>query len=255
MATKMPHPPASESQPSPAAAARRLIRSLDRASLATVLAGPGVDWPYASLVLLACDLDASPLLLMSDLAEHSKNLARNPRASLLVDGTAGRDDPLTGARATILGEIRPDSDPALLERFVRRHPTAATYAGFKDFRLYRMTVSRAHLVAGFGRIDWVEAADLLYHGAGSDWLRPGEAGVLQHMNDDHAEAVDLYAQRLLGRTGAGWRLTGVDAEGSDLRRGGEVARLDFATPLNDPETARQVFAALAQSARRSEPSR
>src|SRR5712692_1935229 len=121
---------------SPAATTRRLVRALDRATLATSQDG----WPYASLVLTAVDQDATPLLLLSDLAEHSKNLARETRASLLFDGTAGRDDPLTGARVTVLGEVRRIDDKRLLARFAARHPSAAGYAGFADFHLYQLVV-------------------------------------------------------------------------------------------------------------------
>ena len=228
------------------------MRRCDRATLATSLNSDAGGWPYASLVLSACDLDASPLLLLSDLAEHTKNLSANPRASLLFDGTAGRDDPLTGARVTVLGEVVPDSEPLNLERFVRRHPSAALYAGFKDFHLYRMRVTRAHLVAGFGRIDWIEPAELLFPAAGAGWLRDAEADILQHMNADHAATLDLYAHQLLGLGSPGWGLTGVDPEGGDLRHRGEVARLDFPRPVTDLADVRQVFAALAQSARRGE---
>lgn len=246
--------PGNSSPPPPAITARRLLRGLDRATLATALGSDAGIWPYASLVLVGCDLDASPLLLLSDLAEHSKNLARDARASLLFDGTAGRDDPLTGPRVTVLGEIAPDRAPGNLERFVRRHPAAAAYAGFKDFRLYRMRVVRAHLVAGFGRIDWIDPSELLFPLAATDWLRAAEPDVLEHMNGDHAQTLDLYAHQLLGRVGEGWRLTGVDPEGADLRRSGQVARLDFPKPATDRNAVRQIFAALAQSARGSQES-
>lgn len=236
--------------PPPAVTARRLMRGLDRATLATALGSSTGAWPYASLVLAACDLDASPLLLLSDLAEHTKNLKRDPRASLLFDGTAGRDDPLTGSRATVLGEIALDPEPTSLERFVRRHPSAAVYAGFKDFHLYRMRVMRAHLVAGFGRIDWIEASELLCPAEDKGWLRAAEPDILQHMNADHAGTLDLYAKQLIGLNGEGWQLTGVDPEGGDLRRLGQVARLDFPRPVTDLADVRQIFAALAQSARR-----
>src|SRR5258708_32035861 len=129
---------------SPAATARRLVRAVDRATLATSQDG----WPYASLVLTPVAHDATPLLLLSDLAEHSKNLKRDSRASLLFDGTAGRDDPLTGPRVTVLGEAKPVADPRLVARFTARHPSAAAYAGFADFRLYRLQIPRPPLVAG-----------------------------------------------------------------------------------------------------------
>jgi heme iron utilization protein len=228
----------------PAATARRLMRALDRASLATSLEG----WPYASLVLVAVDHDASPLLLLSDLAQHSKNLRRDPKASLLFDGTHGLDDPLTGPRVTVLGELAAATEPRLLARFAGRHPSAAGYAGFADFRLYRLAAARAHLVAGFGKIDWVPADALLAPVAPA--LAAREADILSHMNADHADAVDLYAQRLLGQTGDGWRLTGVDPEGADLRRKGCVARLDFRAPVGDADGVRAEFVRLANDAGR-----
>ncbi|HKW53960.1 MAG TPA: DUF2470 domain-containing protein [Stellaceae bacterium] len=229
---------------SPAMTARRLMRSVDRATLATSQDG----CPYASLVLTALDHDASPLLLLSDLAEHSKNLKREPRASLLFDGTAGRDDPLTGARVTVLGEAKPVDDARLLTRFTARHPSAAGYAGFADFHLYRLDIARAHLVAGFGRIHAIAAAALRSPPAPA--LAAAESGILEHMNDDHAEAIELYATRLGGGSGSGWRMTGIDPEGIDLRRGGAVVRLDFPAPVGDAEGARAALVRLARHARR-----
>jgi hypothetical protein len=226
------------------------MRCIDRTSLATSLDRSGGSWPYASLVLVAADYDASPLLLISTLAEHTKNLARDPRASLLFDGTQGLDDPLTGARVTVLGELHADTDPSRLRRFVARHASAALYSDFKDFALYRMAVARAHLVAGFGRIHWVESSALLDNQSDTSWLREAEPGILDHMNRDHAATIDLYAERLLGLSGSGWQMTGVDREGADLRRGGAVARLDFPSPLGDLDAVRQSFVALAQSAKR-----
>jgi len=231
------------SDPSPAAIARRLMRATDRATLATARDG----WPYASLVLVAVDHDASPLLLLSDLAEHTRNLKRTPRVSLLFDGTAGREDPLTGPRVTVLGEVAPVDDARLLARFTRRHPSAEAYAAFADFHLYRLGVARAHLVAGFGKIDWVEAQALLV--APAPALQEREADIVQHMNKDHAETLDRYAQRLLGLAGEGWRMTGVDPEGGDLRRGGSIARLDFRAAVGDAEGARAELVRLARLAR------
>ena len=228
---------------SPAATARRLARALDRAMLATSQEG----WPYASLVLAAVDQDASPLLLLSDLAEHSKNLKRDSRASLLFDGTAGRDDPLTGPRVTVLGEAKPAADPRLMARFNARHPSAAAYAGFADFRLYRLEVARAHLVAGFGRIHAIAAEALL--SPATTALAEAESDILQHMNADHGEAIELYATRLAGASGGGWRMTGIDPDGIDLRRGGAVLRLDFPVPVGDAKGARAALIQLARQAR------
>lgn len=234
----------------PGLQARRLIRAAERATLATALArkeAPG--WPYASLALVACRPDGSPLLLLSDLADHSKNITADSRVSLLFDGTAGLADPLSGPRVTLLGRANETRDAADRARYLARHPSAAHYAGFKDFRLYRIEVARGHLVAGFGRIHWLEASDILYDAGAAAALAAHEADILAHMNRDHAVAIALYAQRLLGLDGAGWVMTGIDPEGIDLRAGGRLARLTFARPIADAEAARAELARLAREAR------
>jgi putative heme iron utilization protein len=136
---------------------RALMRAQATAALGTLMDGA----PYVSLVLVAFDADGAPLLLLSRLAQHTRNLLADPRVSLLFDGTAGLDDPLTGPRLTVLGPAAPCPDPKALERYLARHPSAATYAGFGDFQLYRVGIERGHCVAGFGRIAWIEAAALL----------------------------------------------------------------------------------------------
>jgi len=232
------------SDAAPAERARVLLRSLDRAVLATLDADGG---PYASLVLVATDPAGHPLLLISRLAEHTGNLARDARASLLFDGTAGLDQPLTGPRLTLSGRAEPVVEPALRARYLARHPDAAFYAGFADFGLWRVRAERGHMVAGFGAIHRLGAADLLIDPPPA--LAEAEPGILAHMNRDHAEAIDLYARTLLGRSGTGWRMTGIDAEGADLRRGGAVARLAFAAPVTDAESVRRELVQLLRHAR------
>jgi heme iron utilization protein len=111
-----------------------------------------------------------------------------------------------------------------------------------------VTVERAHLVAGFGKIRWLRAGELLSAPPPAG-LVEGEGGIVSHMNDDHADAVQLYAGKLLGLPGAGWKMTGIDTEGIDLRLAGRVARLPFDTPLAAAEQARQALIALVTRAR------
>jgi putative heme iron utilization protein len=221
--------------------ARRLVRAADRAALATLMDGA----PYASLVLTACDQQGAPLLLLSRLAQHTMNLERDPRVSLLFDATQGLDDPLTGARVSLQGRAERVDAAALRARYLARHPSAEAYVGFADFGLFRVVPGRAHLVAGFGRIHWID--DLL--GPPAPALEAAEPGICAHLNADHADAVDLYAQKLCGREGAGWRLAGVDPEGVDLRRGGSVARLDFGSIATDAAAARAELVRLVKVAR------
>jgi putative heme iron utilization protein len=221
--------------------ARRLVRAADRAALATLMEGA----PYASLVLSACDQRGAPLLLISRLAQHTMNIDRDPRVSLLFDATQGLDDPLTGARVSLQGRAHRIEDKALLARYVARHPSAEAYVGFADFGLFRVAPDRAHLVAGFGRIHWIE--DVL--GEAAPALEAAEPEILAHMNADHAEAVELFARNLCGKEGTGWRLSGIDPEGADLRAGGSIARLDFDTRVVDAAMARKELVRLAKVAR------
>jgi putative heme iron utilization protein len=235
----------------PGSIARAVLRRADRAALATsgAAGGSAAGEPYASLVLVACLPDASPVLLISRLADHTRNIEADPRVSLLFDGTAGLDEPLTGARVSVQGIARRSEAPACRARFLARHPGAARYAGFADFGFFAIEMRAAHLVAGFGRIHWMDAAALRHDVADAAELVAAEAEIVAHMNADHADAVQLYATRLLGRSGDGWLMTGVDPEGADLRRGGEVARLDFDRRATTAEAARVELVRLVKRAR------
>lgn len=235
----------SRTDDNPAAFSRRLLRTRERAALATSWRGV----PYASLVLFAADLDASPLLLLSDLAQHSRNIGFDPRISLLLDATEGHADPLTGPRLTLIGRAEAIDEPRRFARFIAHHPMSSIYSGFGDFRLYRLIVERAHLVAGFGQIRWIEGRDLLFAGDASE-LAAAEPEILEHMNEDHADVIANCARHLLGREGTEWRMTGIDPEGIDLHRDGETARLDFATPVLTAEAARAALVQLAANARK-----
>jgi putative heme iron utilization protein len=239
-----------ESKRSEGDLARRLIRSQDRAALSTRLAEDG--WPYGSLVMTACGHDGAPLLLLSDLAEHSKNAMADQRVSLLFDGTAGLDSPLTGARVTVLGTLAKSEDPGLRARYLARHPDAEGFIGFADFHLYRLEIVRAHLVAGFGAIHWIGRQDLVWdpEARGAAALADQEAEIVSHMNDDHADAIALYAGVLLGLGGDGWTMTGLDPEGIDLRSGGRIARLEFDVPVCDAGAARAALVDMVKNARK-----
>jgi putative heme iron utilization protein len=235
-----------EADADPAATARSMVRSVARAALGTLLhSAEGA--PYVSLANIATDHDGSPLLLLSDLADHTRNLAVDARASLLFDGSGEREDPLAGERVTVQGRLELSDEPRHRCRYLTRHPVAAMYADFKDFNFYRLAVDRAHLVAGFGRIHWLEASALLVEPA--PVLIARETDIILHMNDEHQDAIDACAQGLLGFAGHGWRLTGVDPEGCDCRRAHQVARLSVARPVADAEGARAQLVRLVQSAR------
>jgi putative heme iron utilization protein len=246
-----PRAPAPATPPPPAQVARALLRGLDHAALATIAAAgsPAAGAPHASLVQVASMPDASPILLVSRLAEHTRNIEADPRVSLLLDGTAGLGERLTGARLSLHGVARRCDDALARRRFLARHPGAALYAGFADFSFHVVEIGPAHLVAGFGRIHWVAPGALRDDVADAAALVAAEEEIVAHMNEDHADAIGLYANRLLGRAGEGWRMTGVDPEGIDLRREGEVARLGFGRRATTPDQARAELVRLARAAR------
>ena len=218
---------------------RNLVRGLDRAGLASALPGEdGAAWPYASLVLVAVDHDLAPILLLSDLAEHTKAMAADSRVSLLFDGTAGSTSRCRAARVAA-GPCGANRRRTAEAAFSAHHPDAAMYAGFKDFNFYRVAPERAHLVGGFGKIRWLTMAELL-PAPPSDALAESEAEIVDHMNADHRDAIQLYAEKLLGLPAGDWKMTGIDAEGVDLRWGGRVARLAFEAPIGTAGEARKV---------------
>ena len=222
-ARRSPSSPGDEPSFEPVAAARAVIGSARSASLATLSADGS---PFASLVTFATLPDLSPVLWLSDLAVHSRNLAADPRAALLFVAPSGEGgDPLAGARVTLSGRILPTEDPAAQRRFAALNGPGAT-PPFADFRAYRMSVAAAHLVAGFGRIVTL-GPELMIDLKGADGLTTGEAMIVEHMNEDHADAIGLYATVLLGLSPADWRLAGCDPEGVDLVSKAGRARLPF----------------------------
>jgi putative heme iron utilization protein len=230
-----------------AADARGLVRRALKASLATIAAANG--YPYASLITVATDPSGAPIFLISGLAQHTRNLAQDPRASILFDGTGAAGDPLQGARVTLFGLAERIADEAVKRRFLARHPEAAFYAGFPDFAFWRLQVEGAHYIGGFGRIVDLSPAELLISTDGAGDLLAAEPGIIEHMNEDHADAVRLYATRLAGGVEGFWRMSGIDPEGCDLICEGDARRIRFAAPIATPGEARKELVRLAQEAR------
>lgn len=233
----------------PVPEAKRLLRSIRAGALATLTSD---GYPFASLVNVATAMDGSPILLMSGLSAHTKNLLHTPRASILL-AEGGKGDPLAHARLTLLGNVARIDEPAQREaakaRFLARHPKSALYADFGDFAFWRLDMLNAHLNGGFARAAELTPFALLSHVADASELAALEGEALQHMNADHAETVRLYATRLLGEKDGRWRATGLDPEGLDLALGEKTARLNFPGRVTDGKALRETLALLAGQAR------
>jgi putative heme iron utilization protein len=240
-------------QPTPDFDASRLARSLLRRSrqgaLATLMVGSGD--PYCSLVNVASHADGSPILLISRLAVHTKNILGDARVSLMLDERV-EGDPLEGARIMLSGQAE-QADGVDLEiarrRYLNAHPSAEAFVSFADFSFFLVRPSGTHLVAGFGRIVDLKPGQFLTDISGATALLEAEQGAVDHMNADHRDATNLYATRLLGAGAADWRCTGCDPDGIDLQAGGKTLRLDFPERVTSPGELRKMLVRLADEAR------
>jgi heme iron utilization protein len=230
----------------PKASAKKLLREGRSGALATLL--PGTGAPYCSLVNVATAADGAPLLLISTLAIHTKNLLGDPRCSLMVDERKA-GDPLEGARVMLMGMAERTDDPQVRRRYLARQPEAEMYADFGDFGFYRMHLTGAHLVAGFGRIVDLKPEEVLTRIDDAPELVAAEPAILQHMNEDHADACRLYATKLLGAADGDWRCVGCDPEGLELQSGRTALRLEFPQRVRAPGVLRLVLKELAERAR------
>lgn len=230
----------------PKAAAKKLLREGRSGALATLL--PGTGDPYCSLVNVATDADGAPLLLISTLALHTKNILADARVSLMLDERK-EGDPLQGARVMLMGTAAATDDAAARRRYLARQPEAEEFAGFADFAIYAITLKAAHLVAGFGRIVDLKPADLLTPVDDAADLVAAEPDIVAHMNGEHADAVRLYATRLLGAADGAWRCVGCDPEGLELQLDRTALRLPFPQRVKSPGVLRQVLKQMTEQAR------
>ncbi len=230
----------------PRTAAKKLMREARSGALGTLMAGSGD--PYCSLVNVATQADGTPLLLISRLAIHTRNILADPRASLMLDERK-EGDPLQGARVMLMGTVAVTDSADARRRYLTYQPEAEMFAGFADFALYKLKLKGAHLVAGFGRIVDLEPQDLLTDLTGAEAMVEAEAGAIEHMNADHADTCRLYATKLLGAPDGEWRCVGCDPEGLDLQCGRTGLRLPFPERVTQPGVLRAVLKQLADQAR------
>ncbi len=222
--------------------ARTLVAQVGTGTLAT-LSEDGSPW--ASFVAYAALGDGTPVLLVSSYAEHGRNLAADPRASLSVAEAPIGGDELDRGRVTVAGRVERTDD---LAAFTAAHRSAEVYAGFADFAGYVLRVERVRWVGGYGRMDSVTAAD--YAAAEPDPVAGSAASAVAHMNADHADALLLMAQRLGGFPDAERaECVRADRYGFDLRVDGEACRVAFAAPVTEPGGLRAAAVELTRRAR------
>ena len=237
----------------PARAIRSLLRRSRQGALATLMAGSGD--PYCSLVNVASHPDGAPILLISRLAIHTKNLLADARVSLMLDERA-EGDPLEGSRIMLSGhaeEVTADREIAR-RRYLNAHPSAEAFVDFKDFSFFRISPSGTHLVAGFGRIVDLRPAEFLTDISDATALLEAEQGAVEHMNTDHLDALILLAKHFAGIEAQEAEMTSVDRLGFNLRLKAKDrahgTRIAFLRQVSEPVQAREVFVEMVRLARR-----
>lgn len=235
------------------AMAKRLIHTARHGALAVTGADDG--FPQVSRVQTSTDTDGALVTLVSSLSPHTQAMIDHPRASILL-GEAGKGDPLAHPRITCFvraEKIARNSDDhtRLRHRHLHRHPKAALYADFGDFSFFKLTLEGASLNGGFGKAYNLTADDLAMAGdiAG---LRAIEASAVAHMNDDHKDAIALYAQHFGSAKPANWDLSTIDPEGMTVTDGDKIARVPFPHPLQKVDDLRSMLALMAKQARASQ---
>jgi len=233
----------------PSRLAKSLLRRSRQGALATLM--PSSGDPYCSLVNHASHSDGSPILLISRLAIHTRNLLADARVSLMLDERVA-GDPLEGARIMLSGPAEEAGGMELepvRRRYLNAHPSAEAFASFKDFSFFVIRPSGTHLVAGFGRIVDLAPEEFLTETGDAKALLEAEPGAVAHMNDDHRDTMNLYATKLLGAGTADWRCTGCDPDGIDMQAGRTTLRLEFPERVTTPSDLRKMLVMLAEQAR------
>lgn len=224
--------------------ARQFLRASRSAILSTIsVKYPG--YPFGSVAPFVLNHSGQPVLLVSTIAEHTKNIISNPRVSLTI--FSGEDDLQASARLTLLGEAKliEKTDSDLCGRYLRYLPQAENYFSMHDFRFYRLAIEQARYIAGFGKMGWLDIEEF----AGSDLLSESklasqEAAIIEHMNADHIHSLIAYCKYYSHLDVVDPEMVGIDSEGfdvrvklmSDLKQ--QIVRFNFKQPIHDAQSAR-----------------
>lgn len=228
-----------------AADARKFLYATHSGVLSTISARLE-GYPFGSIAPFVLDHAGYPLILISTIAEHTRNIQADPRVSLIAFDPAC-PDMQAGARLTLVGDaVLAPKDDALRDRYLRYFPQAESYFDMHDFQFYRIAVSQARYIGGFGKIHWIPGDELR---PPANQLAEQEAAILVHMNADHLENLRAYCRHVHGRDAESVSMTGIDADGFDVTADGRLLRFSFDTPIANAQEARVALVALAQASR------
>jgi len=223
-------------------AARRLLKHQSIGVLST----HSVDvegYPFGSIAPYVLNYDGEPTILISDIAQHTRNIKHNQKVSLTVFDQCV-DDPQASSRLTWIGnaELVDPLDKEIRHRYLRYFPSAESYFETHDFSLYRIRLRRARYIGGFGEIYWIEPDAMILNNP----FREAERSIVEHMNQDHKEALVHYCNLLKVTSVDTVKMTGIDREGFDMLADKRKLRIDFDTSISTVEAARATLVKLAR---------
>jgi len=234
--------------------ARKFLRST-RSGILSTHSARAEGYPFGSVAPFVLDHDCQPIILISNIAEHTKNILANPKVSLLV--FAGAEDLQANARLTLLGEAVKtfkDADADLRTRYLRYLPQAAGYFDMHDFSFYRIHIHQARYIGGFGKMSWLAGSDLLSNTTTAEsTLAKQETAIIEHMNADHADNLRSYCKHFHHIEATHATMLGIDCDGFDVNASVDdtstVIRFDFEQQVYDAQSARSALVAMAKAAK------
>lgn len=209
-------------------------------------------FPFGSVAPFVLNHAGEPVILISSIAEHTKNILANPKVSLLV--FAGMEDLQANARLTLLGEavLADKEDTNLRSRYLRYFPQAETYFDMHDFHFYRIKIAQVRYIAGFGKMGWISEENFSIISVNTE-ISKQEAEIVNHMNTDHQHSLIAYTQHFHSITPKGAKMLGIDRDGFDVKiqldNGEKIVRFNFETPIHDATTARAALVAMSKIAK------
>ena len=233
--------------------AKQFLRST-RSGVLSSFSAKFAGYPFGSVMPFVLGHDCQPIVLISTIAEHTKNIIANPKVSLLV--FAGAEDLHANGRLTLIGEAEQldKNDADLMARYCRYFPESTGYLAMHDFQFYRIHIAQARYIAGFGKMSWVSGDEIVNINQPSNEIAALETSMIEHMNADHIDSMLLYCQHFHGVTPSRVSLIGVDCDGFDVEavvdNDIKLLRFTFAAPIFDANSARVAFAGLSKVARR-----
>lgn len=223
--------------------ARRLLRRYRGGVLSTH--STKLDgYPYGAALPYCTDARGRIVVLVSHLAEHTKNIDRDPRVSFTVSTLSA--DLQNAARETVPGEIAPIEDEPVSARYLRLFPAGREYLAIGGFRFWAIEPKQVRLIAGFGSLHWIDGAQTL---ATHELSSNAEADVLEHMNADHAHNLRDFCRHVHGVEARSAQMVGIDCDGFDIRTDADLLRFDFDHEIHDSGEAREQLVALAHAAK------